>query len=89
MEDKFVGRGIPQKSQRKIIAITIPDFYIPSQNLIIEVKSNAEFNSQKTKDKTKAIRKNGFNFILAGRKEIALIENDQNKFIEILGVFQK
>lgn len=74
-------------SQRKITAITIPDFYIPSQNLIIEVKSNAEFDSQKTKDKTKAIKESGFNFILAGRKEIALIEKDQNKFLEILGVF--
>ena len=60
-----------------MIATTIPDFYIPSKNLIIEVKSNAEFNSQKTKDKVQSIKKRGYGFILVGRKEIDLIKNNK------------
>ena len=69
-------------SERKINATTIPDFYIPSKNLVIEVKSNAEFNSQKTKDKARGINEQGFKFILVGRKEIELIKD--NKFLEVL-----
>jgi len=69
-------------TERNIEATTIPDFYIPSKNLIIEVKSNAEFNSQKTRDKINAIKEKGFNFVLVGRKEIELIKN--NKFLEVL-----
>ena len=69
-------------TERNLEATTIPDFYIPSKNLIIEVKSNAEFNSQKTRDKVNAIKENGFKFVLVGRKEIELIKN--NKFLEVL-----
>lgn len=69
-------------SERKIEAVTIPDFYIPSLNLIIEVKSNGEFNSQKTREKLNGIRERGFNAILAGRKEISLIK--ENKFLTFL-----
>src|SRR5579859_5422569 len=61
-------------SGRKINTITIPDFYLPIQNIVIEVKSNAEYNSQKTKDKSKAIIKKGFRFFLVGRKEIKIIK---------------
>jgi len=73
-------------TERKVEATTIPDFFIPSLNLIIEVKSNAGYNSQKTKDKTNSIINNGFNFILAGRKEINLIQKDKNKFLELMRV---
>ncbi len=73
-------------SNRGVTAVTIPDFYIPKLNMVIEVKSNAEFNSQKTKDKTKAIIENGFNFILVGRKEINLIRGEGEKFLELMGV---
>ena len=68
-------------SDRKTNAVTIPDFYLPFQNLIIEVKSNAEYNSQKTKDKSQAIIQNGFNFILAGKKDINTIETNENDFL--------
>jgi len=68
-------------SERKTDAVTIPDFYLPFQNLIIEVKSNAEYNSLKTKDKSQAIIQNGFNFILAGKKEINTIETNENDFL--------
>ena len=64
-------------TERKIEAITIPDFYIPSINTIIEVKSNAEFSSQKTKDKLNILKERGFNALLVGRKEIQLIKDNQ------------
>lgn len=71
-------------SERKRESITIPDFYIPRLNLIIEVKSNAEFNSQKTKDKMSAIKKGGYNTLLIGRKGIDLIKKD--KFQEVIAM---
>ena len=70
---------------RKIYANTIPDFYIPSINIIIEVKSNAEFKSNKTKDKINGIKKHGFKTLLVGRKEIKMIKENPNKFLEIIG----
>ncbi len=68
-------------SSRKTESVTIPDFFIPSLNMIIEVKSNAEFKSQKTKDKMTGIKNYGFDVKLIGRKEIDLIKN--NKFVLI------
>lgn len=66
-------------SQRHIKANTIPDFYLPDFNMVIEVKSNAEYKSRRTLDKIKGVKKNGYRFLLAGRKEIAiLIDNKQN-----------
>ncbi|MCX6742135.1 MAG: hypothetical protein NTX24_03090 [Candidatus Pacearchaeota archaeon] len=69
-------------TERKREAVTIPDFFIPSKNLIIEVKSNAEFKTQKTKDKMDGIKSKGFDVFLVGKKEINLIKN--NKFLDIL-----
>lgn len=69
-------------SEKNIERITIPDFYLPSKNTFIEVKSNAEYKSQKTKDKIKAIWNNGYNAILVGKKEIDLIK--ENKFLPFL-----
>lgn len=63
-------------SERGVKATTIPDFYVPIINTIIEVKSNADYNSQKTKDKIRAIKNEGFNAVLVGRKEINLIKNN-------------
>ncbi|MDP2908122.1 MAG: hypothetical protein Q8O03_09405 [Nanoarchaeota archaeon] len=71
-------------SERKLKANTFPDFYIPSINTIIEVKSNGEFRSQKTKDKMKSIKNQGFNFILVGKKEIDLIKNNENNFLKLI-----
>lgn len=68
-------------TERKVNATTIPDFYIPDRNLIIEVKSNGEYNSQKTKDKSQSILKKGFSFILAGRKEIKMINSNEKEFL--------
>lgn len=71
-------------SKRKVRATTIPDFYLPKNNIIIEVKSNAEFNSQQTKDKTKAIIKKGFYFLLVGKNYIDMIKNNEDKFMNQL-----
>lgn len=74
---------------RKKYANTIPDFYIPSINTIIEVKSNADFKSNKTEDKISGINKEGFNTILVGRKEIELINKNPNKFLNQLRAIGK
>ena len=42
----------------------IPDFYIPSKNMIVEIKSNWTFNEQEMKDKKKAYLEQGYNFKL-------------------------
>lgn len=82
IEWKYESLKIPYlDSEKDIERTTIPDFYIPSINTIIEVKSNAEYNSQKTRDKTSAIQDRGFNFILIGRKEIDLIKNNRFSLI--------
>lgn len=69
-------------TERKIEAVTIPDFYIPETNTIIEVKSNAEFNSQKTRDKIVGIKNKGFDVFLIGKNEIKLVKND--RFLNLL-----
>lgn len=42
----------------------VPDFYIPSENLIVEIKSSYTLNIQNMKDKKKAYIENGYNFKL-------------------------
>ena len=42
----------------------IPDFYIPSQNLIVEIKSSWTLDEQNMKDKIKAYKNLGYNFKL-------------------------
>jgi hypothetical protein len=42
----------------------IPDFYIPLENMIVEIKSNWTFNEQEMKDKKKAYLEQGYNFKL-------------------------
>src|SRR3989344_5308508 len=44
----------------KLMSNTLPDFYIPKQNLIIEVKG-ASISLPKTKDKIRGIKKQGHN----------------------------
>jgi len=50
--------------------IAIPDYYIPSENLIIEIKSTYTLNLQNTKDKVKSYLKKGYKFklILEGKE---------------------
>lgn len=42
----------------------VPDFYIPSENLIVEIKSDYTLDIQEMKDKKKAYLENGYNFKL-------------------------
>lgn len=72
-------------TERRIIANTIPDFYLPDYNTFIEVKSNAEFKSIKTKDKMIGIRNHGHNVLLFGKREIKLIkQNKKRELIEMI-----
>lgn len=42
----------------------IPDFYLPNTNTIVEIKSNWTLDIQEMKDKVKAYKEKGYNFIL-------------------------
>ncbi len=69
---------------RKMMSNTLPDFYVPKLNLMIEVKG-ASIGFKKTRDKLRWIRKAGYNVVLIGRKEINDIRN--NEFSLILAKF--
>jgi hypothetical protein len=64
-------------TERNLTATTIPDFYIPKLNLIIEVKSDAKFEASQTIDKINSIKSNGYKVLLIGRKEINLIKRNE------------
>ena len=51
-------------SQKQEYRCAIPDFYIPSTNTIVEIKSNFTLNEQNMKDKMNAYIKYGYNFKL-------------------------
>jgi hypothetical protein len=57
-------------TQQKQIRKGIPDFYIPSKNLIVEIKGAHLFNLQNLKDRQKAILAKGYLFevMVDGRK---------------------
>ncbi|MEK6933055.1 MAG: hypothetical protein AABW56_04665 [Nanoarchaeota archaeon] len=63
--------------------ITIPDFYLPRYNLIIEVKSGRKDFLRKSniKNKAKGIKRKGFNFNLWMDKEIEMIRKGNNEFL--------
>lgn len=61
-------------STRKRKAITIPDFYIPIHNLIIEVKGS-DFDLQKTFDKLEGIKNAGYKAVILGRKQMKQIRD--------------
>ena len=48
-------------SQKQEYCCAIPDFYIPEENMIVEIKSNYTLNLQNMKDKFKAYRELGYN----------------------------
>jgi len=77
-----------KESQTNENHFTLPDFFIPNLRTIIEVKSDKEFNSQKTIDKIKGMKEFGFNVILMGRKEIEQIRKNEvgNLLSKITGV---
>ena len=85
---KYEALNVPYyDTKRDIIANTIPDFYLPEFNAIIEVKSNAEINSSSTKDKMDAIHQSGYKAFLFGYKQINLIK--QENFQAIIEVIKK
>ena len=50
---------------------SIPDFYLPDSNTIVEIKSTYTLNVQNMKDRVKAYRELGYNFILMlNKKEV-------------------
>jgi len=51
-------------TQNECYKIAIPDFLIPEQNLIVEIKSTYWYNEQQMKDKLKAYKELGYNFKL-------------------------
>ena len=60
-------------SQKHEYRCAIPDFYIPSTNTIIEIKSNYTLDKQNMKDKIKAYKDLGYNFkLICDHKEINL-----------------
>ena len=63
-------------TEKRLMSNTLPDFYLPDQNLIIEVKG-ASIDLPKTKDKIRWLHKQGYNVILLGRKEIKLIRRNE------------
>ncbi|XOB46379.1 MAG: hypothetical protein ACKKMV_02930 [Candidatus Nealsonbacteria bacterium] len=71
-------------TQRRIKANTIPDFYLPKYNTIIEVKSNAEYKTKRTLDKIKGIENKGYEVLLFGRKEIEILKNDKRNLIKLI-----
>ena len=54
---------------------SIPDFYLPDSNTIVEIKSTYTLNVQNMKDKVKKYRELGYNFILMLNKKETNIDN--------------
>ena len=70
-------------SQKNDFRTAIPDFYLPEQNLIIEVKADWMLDSNITKLKEEYSLKNGYRYITVSssiiyelRKSSETIEND-------------
>lgn len=60
-------------SQKKEYRCAIPDFYIPNQNLIVEIKSKYTLNLQNMKDKFQAYKKLGYNVkLICDHKELKI-----------------
>ena len=60
-------------SQKQEFRCAIPDFYLPKQNLIIEIKSSWTLDKQNMIDKVKAYKDLGYNFkLICDYKEMPL-----------------
>ena len=60
-------------SQKQEYRCAIPDFYIPSENLIVEIKSEYTLDKQNMMDKKKAYLDLGYNFkLICDHKELEL-----------------
>ncbi|MBI2145855.1 hypothetical protein HYU22_00770 [Candidatus Woesearchaeota archaeon] len=85
IEWEYESLNIPYyDTTRDMIANTIPDFYLPELNIVIEVKSNREINSLRTKDKMDAIHQQGYKVFLFGYKQIKLIKGDSSAIIRVI-----
>lgn len=67
-------------TEKRLMSNTLPDFYLPEQNLLIEVKG-ASISLPSTKDKMRWMHKLGYNVLLIGRKEIKLIRRNEIDFL--------
>lgn len=65
-------------------SFTIPDFFLPDFNTIIEVKADNLLREKFTLEKINAIKKSGFNFVLITRNEIKKIRSGEQ-----MGYFKK
>jgi len=63
--------------------VTIPDFYLPKYNLIIEVKSSRKdfLRRSNIKNKAEGIKRKGFNFYLWMDKEIDMIRKGNTEML--------
>ena len=60
-------------SQKQEYRCAIPDFYIPKDNMIVEIKSSYTLNKQNMKDKMKAYKELGYNFkLICDHKELKI-----------------
>lgn len=60
-------------TQQNEYRCAIPDFYIPSENMIVEIKSSWTLDKQEMKDKMKAYKELGYEFkLMCDHKEIQL-----------------
>lgn len=63
------------KTQDHQTHVAVPDFYIPEQNLIVEIKSSYTLDPQDMKDKRDAYVNSGYNFKLIVDHEEKKVEN--------------
>ena len=62
-------------SRLQKIRVAIPDFYIPSTNTIVEIKSTYTLDVQNMKDKVKKYKELGYDFkLILNHKEVNIDE---------------
>ncbi len=69
--------------ERNVVANTIPDFYLPEFNVVIEVKGRG-YDSLQTKDKMEAISALGYNTFLFGETHMKRIRHDDQRIIKAI-----
>jgi len=68
-------------SEKNEMRNTIPDFFLPKHNLMIEVKASKPYFFRNTEEKMKGVRDAGFNAIVWMDKEIALIRKEKHDIL--------
>lgn len=70
-------------SQKNKIRCAVPDFYLPNENMIIEIKSSWTTNYQELKDKENEYKKLGYNYkLIFEHKEYNTIDDiDKLKYV--------